>query len=63
MRRARHRLVDDPAEAVGTEVVAVANVHGETVRAGRSVTLAGMNNGIARASESAWRATISNKNG
>ena len=31
MRRARHRLVDDPAEAVGAEVVAEAQLH----RAGR----------------------------
>ena len=31
--------------------------------AARGVTLAGMNNGIARASESAWRTTISDKTG
>ncbi len=63
VRGTRHRLVDDPAEAVGAEVVAEAGVHGDTVRAADGGTLASMINGIGRARESAWRATISDKTG
>ena len=63
VRGARQGPVDDPPEALAAELVAEAATHGDTVRAGDGATLARMNNGIGRARESAWRATISDKTG